>query len=316
MTPGATSHPGAFSFVTAVTVVLCLLSLRTSSVMNCRAEGLIAADWLIVSARDKLQWQPVIRTPHCSAADLNSSTANLSALSNFRLAFIGDSHIRNLYNVFLDIVLMDGCGPPRETVDCKQVDLASFYNSTCGARARGWAGSSGHFPRTALGAANLSVSFTWAPRYEPFSNSTDCAKDLSAKDVRYLATQLTPTCRTAPQIVADLVNASDAVVLSWPSHEHSNARMRAILLSLVGSYPRHLIFYNYSPQVTAFSALLSKWKVPAIDVSGAIIPPVKYDASHAALPPVELAARFLLVNLLRRRGGGARRPMLRVDEGA
>ena len=83
---------------------------------------------------------------------------------------------------------------------------------------------------------------------------------------------------------------------------------RSWLLSLFGAYPRRLVFYNYFPRASAFSSLLSKRKIPVIDVTGALIPPVKYDAAHAGLPTVELAARFLMVTLLRRQGGQRMRP--------
>ena len=77
------------------------------------------------------------------------------------------------------------------------------------------------------------------------------------------------------------------------------------------------MFYNYFPRASAFSSLLSKRKIPVIDVSGALIPPVKYDAAHAGLPPVELAARFLMVTMLRRQGGERMRPpKVQVGKGA
>lgn len=306
MTHSASGQPCALGILALVTALLCLLRLlplRTQ--MICSAGGLIEADWLVASVRNGLQWTPVIRSGHCALADLYAITGDLSALSNLRIAFVGDSHVRNLHNVFLDLVLRDGCGPPRETMNCTQVNLASFYTPKCGQRARGWASSAAHFPHTASGAANISVSFTWAPRYTPFRNSSNCLPELSAWDRRYLAAQLTPACRTAPQIAEALLNVSDAVVLNWPQYELANALTKGVLLRLLAS-SHGPVFYNDFSEVAAFSSFLSQVRIPAIDLSGALIRPVMYDSAHAALLPVELAARFLLVQLLRKHGTAAR----------
>lgn len=281
-------------------IILLLAWLYSSKTLHirpfeCHLLGIQHGLWKTFGNLTHVWWEPYyLDSRLCSYSSMIEKIQHIFR-NNFRILFVGDSHMRNLFDVFLDLVIEDNCTAPRYTQPNKPRNMANFYANSCGLRARGWTSCHAFLPTTARGFVNLTAEFKWAPRYRPFSKQANCSLTLPLPDQAYLASQIALNCTTAIEFIQQRAFDFDLIILNWPQYElMQKSYMRTALLELFNMITTKLLLFNHFPALTDEIKYFHDHAMPVLDLSNLSTPLLMYDSAHLQQPPLEVAISVLL----------------------